>query len=355
MHAILADNYFWLPRQASTVAKGTDDLFNAILWLCVFFFVLVTVLLVAFVIKYRHKPGETRDVSATHSMTLELTWTIIPSILVVFLYYYGFKEYMNLAVEPPNAYSITATGRMWAWAFSYPGGYSDGVLHVPVNVPVRVVLQSDDVIHSLFIPEFRVKKDVVPGRYNRLWFQATVPGTYDIYCAGYCGTNHSTMRSKVVVHESQADFDAWLKKAIESDNNGTPVEKGQRIYTKNGCAQCHSVDGTNGTGPSWRDMFGRMETMQDNTQVLVDEAYVKESVLQPQAKIVKGYGPVMPPFAFNDEQIGSLVAFMQSISKNYHATMSTGVGVAPTTLPTSAPATSPSAAPATGPASAPAQ
>lgn len=345
MHAILADaakNYFWLPEQASTVAGDTDRLYNAITWLSVFFFVLITVLLVAFVIKYRHKPGEKRDVSASHSMALEITWTVIPSIIVVFLYYYGFRQYMNLTVEPPNAYPIDVTAHMWQWSFSYPTGYSDGELHVPVNVPVRCVLDSTDVIHSLSIPAFRVKKDVVPGRYNRLWFQATKPGVYEIYCTAYCGTNHSTMHSRVTVHPSQADFDAWLKTAQKPDPD--PRVRGRKLYTKLGCAQCHSVDGTKITGPSWKDLYGSTQQFQDGTTAVVNEEFLHGFIPAPTVKVPVGYQPVMPPFPIPNNQIDDIAAYMKTISKFALApSMGGGAGVG-TTNPASQPASAPSAA-----------
>lgn len=493
MHAILAQvqsKYFWLPRQASTVAGKSDDLFNAILWICIFFFLLVTFLLVLFVVVYRHKPGQKRDVSATHSMTLEITWTVIPTIIVVFLYYYGFKEYMNLAVEPPNAYPVTVTGRMWQWSFAYPEGYSDNELHVPVNVPVRCVLQSDDVIHSLSIPAFRVKKDVVPGRYNRLWFQATnadgamylatidreghlveaavdangkplapfatvtpnrvnsifknqsmgvqggltaqaagaaiapdaaihvytllngsnlyatdvqkdnktvqllvdangaVPAhetvelsslprdvqkglsefnggadlsgsqpvmrfadaeAFEIYCADYCGTNHSTMHSRVIVHRSQADFDAWLKHAIDINNTGTPAEKGQKLYTRLGCAQCHSVDGIRITGPSWKDLYGSTQKFTDGSTAVVNEEFLHGFLPAPTARLPVGdppYPPAMPPFPIPTEQMDNIAAYMRTISRFAPTPAPAGAGVG-TTRPASGPATQPASRPIT--------
>jgi cytochrome c oxidase subunit 2 len=352
MHAILAEaqtKYFWLPRQASTVAGGIDDLFNVILWICVFFFLLVTVLLVAFVIIYRHKPGVKRDVAATHSMTLEITWTVIPSIIVVFLYYYGFKQYMNLAVEPPNAYTVNVTGRMWQWSFDYPEGYQDGELHVPVNVPVRCILQSDDVIHSLSIPAFRVKKDVVPGRYNRLWFQATEPGTYEIYCTDYCGTNHSTMHSRVIVHPSQADFDAWLKHAIDVSLTGTPAEKGQRLYLKLGCVQCHSVDGKPVTGPTWKDLYGSTTHFTDGSTAVVNEEFLHGFLPAPTARVPVGFPPVMPPFPIATEQMDNIAAYMKTISRFAPPPTSTGGAGVGTTKPSTQPASAPAAPVAAAP------
>ena len=343
--SILADagKTFWLPERASTVAGGSDALFYAIYWICVFFFALVTFLLVLFAVKYRHRAGVTRDTSVGHNNTLEVTWTLIPSLIVVVLYYYGFKQFMNMTIEPPNAYEVNVTGQMWTWKFGYPNGYVDGELHVPVNTPVRCVLESQDVIHSFSIPAFRIKKDVVPGRFNRTWFQATTPGTYDIYCAAYCGTNHSIMRSRVIVHGSVADFQDWLTKATIAADNLPPVEKGRKVYLTAGCAQCHSIDGSKIIGPTWKDMFGAMQPMQDGTQVLADEAYVKESIRLPLAKIHQGYPPAMPPFPeslLSDREVNAVIEFMKSISKNYK-------GPPPGSMsnPTSGPSTQPATAP----------
>jgi len=355
MQAILAETAktFWLPGGASTVSNGVDNLFNAILWICIFFFLLVSILLVLFTVMYRHKPGQTRDTAAGHSTTLELTWTLIPSIIVVFLYYYGFRHYMEMTIEPAYSYEVTVVGKMWQWSFRYPTGleYSspgEGQLpemHIPVNTPIRAVLSSNDVIHSFYIPAFRVKKDVVPGRFNRMWFEATDIGTYDIYCAAYCGTNHSIMRGVVVV-ESKADFDKWLKAKTEEANNLPPVQKGEKLYRTQGCAQCHSVDGSKLVGPTWKDMWGRSENIAGGPPVTVDAAYVKESIVLPQAKIVEGYPGSMPPFALKDADVDALIAYMKSISSHVSeaekATLNTGAA----TQPAGAAATQPASAPA---------
>jgi cytochrome c oxidase subunit 2 len=341
-----AGKTFWLPERASTVAPGSDLMFYWIYWICVFFFALVTFLLVLFAIKYRHREGVKRDTSVGHNNTLEITWTVIPSIIVVFLYYYGFKQYMNMAVEPPNAYEITVNGKMWNWTFNYPNGLSYGELHVPPNKPVRCVLESNDVIHSLSIPAFRVKKDVVPGRFNRIWFEAVTPGTYEIFCTAYCGTNHSTMRTKAVVHNSMAEFEQWLKEETIKAENLPPVEKGRKLYQTMGCIQCHSIDQqkTRIIGPPWRDMFGAMQPIEGGAQVLADESYVRESVRIPSAKIHAGYPNQMTPFPESllpDKDLSAIIEFMKSISSNYHGPPP-GAGTQPTSGPSTQPATAPS-------------
>ena len=345
-NSILADaaSGFWLPERASTVAPGSDLMFYWIYWICVFFFVLVTVLLLLFAFKFRHREGVKRDTSVGHNNTLEITWTVLPSIIVVFLYYYGFKQYMNQAIEPPNAYEINVTGQMWSWKFTYPNGYTDAELHVPPDKPVRCILESSDVIHGFSIPAFRVKKDVVPGRFNRLWFEAITPGTYEIYCTMYCGQNHSTMRSTAVVHKTMAEFQEWLTEATKRADNAPPSVRGKRLYQTMGCIQCHSIDGSKIVGPTWKDMFGATQPMSDGTQVLADEAYVKESIRTPAAKIHAGYPNAMPPFpeaALNERDVNSIVAFMKSISSNYHGPPPDSIGA-----PTSGPSTQPTTAPA---------
>ena len=325
MLQLLADttSTYWLPKQASTVAPTSDAIFYAVYWITVFFTVLITVLVVAFTLKYRHRKGESvKESSAGHSTTLELTWTIIPTIIVLILYYYGFRGFMRMTVEPPNPYEIVATGRMWNWSFTYPNGHVDPDLHVPADVPVRVVLRSEDVIHSLFIPDFRTKKDVVPGRYNRLWFQPKKlngddkPEEHDIFCAAYCGTNHSIMLAKAFVH-TPADFDKWMEEASDLRNNKrTSVEIGEIIYKTRGCAQCHSVDGSKIVGPTWKDMYGSTVPT-DKGPILADDAYVIESIEKPLAKIHTGFPPAMPAFQLKDYEMAGLISYMKDLSANY--------------------------------------
>jgi cytochrome c oxidase subunit 2 len=338
------DGSMWMPKQASTVAPQVDNLFYFILWVCVFFFALITVLTVIFVIKYRHREGHTATPTPAHSTALELTWTVIPTILVLMMFYFGFKGYMDMAVAPPNSYEIQVTGQTWSWSFTYPNGYTSGAeLHVPKGVPIRMVLTSQDVIHSLYIPNFRLKKDAVPGRYNRFWFEATDVGEYPVYCAEYCGTQHSEMLGKVVVHEPK-DFADWLEKAIDWEKSGiTPVEAGKKFYER--CKQCHSIDGSSGTGPSFKDLWGREEELADGSKVLVDENYVLESITNPNARIVKGFASpsAMPTFKGQLKEprdINAVIAYLKTIST--HTKQDANVATTQTAPATqSAPATQP--------------
>ncbi len=321
---------FWMPPKASTISGDVDGLFYFIYGITVFFFLLVMVLMLLFVFKYRYRKGhEEPDPAPAHSTALELTWTVIPTVLVLMVFYFGFRGYLHMAVAPPNAYEINVEGKMWSWSFTYPNGYVDTELHIPINTPIRVVLQSRDVIHSLYIPQFRIKKDAVPGRYNRMWFEATQvspPEGFDVYCAEYCGTGHSTMRTKVIVHPSKEDFAAWLEKASNWENRMTPLQRGQEIYQKN-CTQCHSIDGTRLIGPSLKNVFGEPQTLNGGSTVVADENYIHESLYEPAAKVVAGFTPQMPSYKgqLKENDVAAVIQFLKSISDKYkNETMSLG-------------------------------
>jgi len=206
-----AGKTFWLPRQGSTVASEIDASWGIVYWLSVFFFALITFLLVYFIVRYRARPGYRMGDSPEHNTPLEVFWSVVPTLIVIYLFWIGYKGYLNMATPPQNAYEVLVNGQKWNWLFTYPNGHVDPELHVPVDTPVRLVMTSSDVIHSFYVPDFRIKRDVVPGRYNKLWFEAVEPGTHDVFCAEYCGTNHSTMLAKLVVHQ-RADFDKWLER-----------------------------------------------------------------------------------------------------------------------------------------------
>ncbi len=304
-----------VPVRAADVAHSVDWTFNFILGVSVFFFVLIVGLTIFFVIRYRHRPGYEAKGGASHSTALELTWTLIPSVLVIVMFYSGFKGYLEMNMPQANSYEISVTGQKWSWEFQYPNGYVDKDLHLPVDQNVQLVLKSKDVIHSLFIPAFRLKKDVVPGRYNKVWFKADKPGVYTIYCAEYCGTAHSDMLANVVVHEP-GGFESWLKEASDFLSTLPPAEAGERVYQMRGCTQCHSVTGAAGIGPTLYQSFGREEELDDGTMIVVDENYIRESIIAPRAKSVKGYDRnAMPTYqgTISDEEIDYLIAYIKSL------------------------------------------
>ncbi len=304
---------FWMPPQVSTVAHSVDWLFNFILAISVFFFILIVVVMVVFVIKYRRREGQTAEASPSHNTALEVTWTAIPVVLVVIIFFFGFKGFLDMATPPANAYEVLVEGQKWNWTFIYPNGYSDSNLHVPVDRPVQLVMSSADVIHSLYVPAFRIKMDVLPGRYTKAWFEATEPGEYDLFCAEYCGTSHSDMLAHVIVHPV-GEFETWLEKASDFLETMTPVDAGRKLFQMRGCTQCHSMDGSAKTGPTLLDVFGRTETMVGGASVVVDENYIRESILEPNAKVVAGFEPVMPTYQgrLKDAEIMAIIEYLKA-------------------------------------------
>jgi cytochrome c oxidase subunit 2 len=304
-----------LPVQASSSAASVDRVFWFIFWLAAFFFALVVGLMVLFVVRYRRRAGRDEpEASPSHSTPLELTWTLIPLLLVIFIFGWGFKVFLDLNTPPANAYEVLVTGQKWKWLFTYPNGHVDENLHVAVDVPVRLVMTSEDVIHGFYIPAFRLKHDVVPGRYAKVWFRPTVVGEYQVFCTQYCGTGHSDMLAKVVVH-APGGFERWLEEAGDLLKRMSPAEAGERLYRTRGCAQCHSADGKAGIGPSFKGIWGAPAVMRDGLRLTVEEDYVRESILEPQAKIVAGFEPVMPTYKgrLKDQEITALIEYLKTL------------------------------------------
>jgi cytochrome c oxidase subunit II len=321
MYSILlakTDGSIWMPVQASRQSITVDWLFYFILAVASFFFLLIVGLMVFFIIRFRARPGHVAQKTPSKSMALEITWTAVPILVVLTIFLFGFKGFIDLATAPANAYEILVTAYKWSWAFTYPNGHVDENLHVPVDRPVRLVLSSEDVIHSLYIPAFRIKKDCVPGRYNKTWFQATRTGEYDLFCAEYCGTKHSDMIAKVVVHEPE-EFKKWLEEAANWAAKLPPAEAGKKLFTARGCTQCHSVDGTGVIGPTLKDVFGATVIFKDQSRTVADENYVRESILNPQAKIVAGYEAVMPTYQgrLKDQEITAIIEYIKTLSAHY--------------------------------------
>ncbi len=269
--------------------------------------------MVYFSVVYRRRPGHQAEKTATHSNVLEVTWTIIPLLIVAYIFYAGFSAYMQMQTAPQNSYEILVKAQKWDWFFTYPNGYVDSDLHVPVDEPVKLIMSSEDVIHSLFIPAFRVKMDCVPGRYTYAWFRGTKAGTYDLYCTEYCGDSHYDMQANVVVHKS-GEFDAWLENAANFYKDLPPAEAGKIIFTRY-CNQCHSDDGTAKTGPTFKGTYGQTHALRDGSTVEVDDNYIRESIMDPQAKVREGYQPVMPTFKgiLSDDEITYLIEYIKTL------------------------------------------
>jgi len=302
----------WMPPRASTAAGDTDGLFYFIYYLCAFFFILIVGVTLLFIFKYRRKRSNQRTSPIEGNQRLEIIWAVIPAILLVVIFLWGFRGYLGLAVPPAEAIDVRVTAQKWSWTFDYPKlGVSGATeLIVPEGRAVKLTMSSRDVIHSFYVPAFRVKKDVIPNRYSVLWFEATERGTYDVMCAEYCGTGHSKMITHVKV-VNPGEFEDWAK----SGGGGPP--DGAKLFAAKGCVACHSLtkDRRGLPGPPLAGKYGSTETFADGSQLKIDDNYIRESVTQPMAKVVKGFTPVMPTFKgqLNDAQIGALIDFIKTL------------------------------------------
>lgn len=306
---------FWLPEQASTLAPEIDGLFYFVFWISLLLFVGVVGAMAYFAFKYRTRDGrEHTPAPLDEHKAMEAAWIVIPLILSLLVFTWGFKAYLKQNVSPPNAYPIQVRATSWAWNFTYPNGTSIGTeLHVPVDRPIKLTMSSTDVLHSFFVPSFRVKFDVLPNRYTSVWFQATETGQYDIFCTEYCGTGHAGMLGKVIVH-TQKEFDDWLQESGRGDMS--LEEYGEVVFNQQNCQVCHTVDGSPGVGPTLRGLFGSEEQLEDGSAVTVDENYLRESIVSPGEKIVSGFPPAMPATysTLPAEQIDALVAYIKSLA-----------------------------------------
>lgn len=300
-----------LPERASSYAGEVDALFFFIVAVTVFFTVAVSAALVYFAIRYRRRSDAERPPEIHGSLALELTWTLVPLAIVVVMFVWGAKVFFHMNRPPDDAMTVSVVGKRWMWKLQHPTGQREiNELHVPVGRAVKLVITSEDAIHSFFVPAFRIKKDAVPGRYNVAWFRATKTGTYHLFCAEYCGTEHSKMIGRVVVMEPEA-YQTWLAGGPPPES---PVVAGEKLFTELNCVTCHRPDSA-GRGPVLQGIFGRPVKLASGDTVVADEAYVRESVVNPAAKVVAGYQPVMPTYQgqVSEEQLISLVAYIQSL------------------------------------------
>jgi cytochrome c oxidase subunit 2 len=306
---------FILPDQASTLAPNHDGLFWFITWVSIFFYVLVVGLILFFVRRYRRRSADEITPHITHNQKLEVVWTAIPLLIVIVIFFWGFHGYISAQVSPANAIEIQAVGKKWIWQFEYPDGLRTlNDIHVPLNRPVRLIMTSEDVIHSFFVPTFRIKKDVLPGRYTEIWFTATKPGMHQVYCTEYCGKGHSDMLARIFVDDDAA-YQKWLVEGDESLKTMPLNELGQMVYENRGCATCHSLDGSRGQGPTWKGIFGATHQMVDGAQIKVDENYIRESILEPNVHVVQGYEPVMPTYKgmLRDREVLGVIEFIKQL------------------------------------------
>jgi cytochrome c oxidase subunit 2 len=311
----------FLPEAASSVAGETDALFLFLIGVSLFFALLIAGLIVYFMVRFRrrtvveHVPVPPGSPGLAHgSLALEITWTVIPFALTMVIFFWGASLYAKLRTVPADAMQIDVVGKQWMWKLQHMEGRREiDELHVPVGRPVRLMMTSEDVIHSFYVPAFRVKQDVIPGRYSTVWFEATKPGTYHLFCAEYCGTLHSGMIGWVVAMEPAA-FAAWLAGETPGAANVPVAAAGEELFQLQGCGTCHRADGS-GQGPALAGLFGRTVTLDNGATVVADEGYLRESIVNPQAKIVAGYKPVMPTFQglLSEEDVMRLLAYVKSL------------------------------------------
>jgi len=294
------------------MASQVDGLYLFLVSVSVFFTLLIFALVFVFAVKFR-KSAHAKAEHIEGSLPLELTWTLIPLGITMIFFAWGALIYFQEARPPRGAMEVYAVGKQWMWKFEHETGQREiNALHIPVGRDVKMIMSSQDVIHSFYVPAFRIKQDVLPGRYTTTWFRPTKVGTYHLFCAEYCGTEHSGMIGEVVVMEATA-YQAWLA------NGGTTASmsaNGKELFSQLGCATCHRFD-TQGRGPNLVGIFGKPVQLNDGRTVMADENYIRESILNPQAKIVAGFQPIMPTFQgqVTEESLGALVSYVKSLSQ----------------------------------------
>lgn len=306
----------------SNFVSGVDTAFIFILGVSLFFLVGITAVIIYFIVKYNRKKNPVAE-EIEGSNKLEIIWTVIPTILVLIMFWLGWRSYAPMRIIPKDAMKVKVTAQMWSWRFEYENGKITDTLYVPVNRKVALQLESVDVIHSLYIPAFRLKEDLVPGRNNAMWFEATTPGTYDLFCTEYCGLRHSYMLTAVKVVEQPA-FDAWLGQGpVKTDSvvAAKPGFAGKMLVESKGCIACHSSDGTKIVGPSFKGIFGEevlVETNGKERKIKVDSEYIKRSIIEPDTDIVKGYPKgtmVSYKTLLNDEEIRQITEYIQTLGE----------------------------------------
>ena len=306
------DNFPLWPVNASTHALPVDLLYIFLVVLSAGTTLAIFVVIAIFSMKYRRRHG--REATPIHgSLILEITWSVIPLGIFMVIFLWGAVIFFDERTPPQDATEIYVVAKQWMWKLQHPEGQRElNELHVPVGRDIKLIMTSQDVIHSFYVPAFRIKQDVLPGRYTTMWFRATRPGTYHLFCAQYCGTQHSGMIGDVVVMEP-AEYQTWLSGGVPA---GSLAQTGQALFQQLGCSTCHRFD-VQGRGPNLTGVFGKPVSLEDGRTVVADENYVRESILVPAAKVVSGFKPVMPSFQgqVSEEQLDALIAYVKSLSQ----------------------------------------
>ena len=294
--------------------KVVDQVFFYILAVTVFLLGLITFLMVYFVIRYQKKRNpQPSDIQ--EKIWLEIVWTVVPTVLVLSMFYYGLTGFNFLKKTPEGAFKVKVIARQWSWLFEYENGIKSPELKVPIGKPVQLSLISEDVIHGFYTPAFRIKQDVVPGMVNHLWFQPTEVGTFDVFCTQYCGLQHAKMATKIVVLPVE-EFNQWYQKGKEEVETAKEKPRGPQLFQEKGCNTCHGIDGTPQIGPTLKGLLGKTITVLTNGKernIVADEAYLRKSILEPNADVVKGYPPVMPPQKMTDDEVNALIGYIKEL------------------------------------------
>jgi cytochrome c oxidase subunit 2 len=305
------DNFPLWPDRASSTAGNVDALYIFLLIVSGLMTLLIFTAVVYFAARYRRQHGVNAE-QIDGSTPLELTWSIIPLAVFMVIFLWGAVVYFKGRTPPRDSTEVYVVAKQWMWKLEHAEGQREiNELHVPVGRDVKLIMTSQDVIHSFYVPAFRMKQDVLPGRYTVAWFRATRPGTYHLFCAEYCGTQHSGMIGSIIVQEP-AQYEAWMSGGTTGPLSAT----GEKIFAELGCVTCHRTD-TQGRGPNLQGVFGKPVLLEDGRTLTADENYVRESILDPGAKVVKGFKPVMPTFQglVSEEQLNALVAYVKSLSQ----------------------------------------
>jgi len=326
----LLRSILFLPEQASTFAERVDWLHYVVIITTMVMSTAVGMTALFFFVRYRRRHDEETTGHINPPFWIEVLFVAVPLVFFLWWFAVGFKDFVYLTQPPKNAMDVYVMGKQWMWKFSYPEGPNAvSVLRVPAHRPVRLLLTSRDVIHSFFVPEFRIKQDAIPGRYTQTWFTATKPGRYQVFCTEYCGTEHSKMLAEVVVMEP-SEYDDWLEqqrrtRMAKQDTNlalGEPslsnsslIDEGRKLSLAAGCMKCHTTDGSEHIGPTWLDLYAREEHLIDGTAIRADEAYLTESMMDPGAKVVKGFTSVMPTYKgkLTAPEVAALLEFIKSL------------------------------------------
>ncbi len=335
----MLDKMILFPRGASTIAGRVDGLFWYLTGLSTVFVVLIAGLVIGFMVKYRRRAENERGVVVHGSLALEIAWTAIPFALALVAFVWGARIFTTLQRPPDDAIEIFVVGKQWMWKLQHMEGRREiNTLHVPAGRPVKLTMTSEDVIHSFFVPAFRIKQDVLPGRYTTTWFEATTPGAYHLFCTEYCGTLHSSMIGRVVVMEP-AMFQGWLA-GHDAENDVAPASAGARVFAAQGCGTCHRADAL-ARAPELGGLYGSRVALADGGSIVANDEYLRESILAPRAKVVARYEPIMPTYQglLGDDEVHALVAYIKSLAAGSNDAPTTAVRLpAAATAPERAPA-----------------